>query len=125
MPPSVESAVLRSWFGSLESVERMAPQTTRMPPGTAVSAASMWPVQPLWIGDVAPIFPLLPIAVWSRSPSLCQATCSTPLLVRTRPTWSMLAPPEAVTWRQGAASAADGATSASTSARISLFTCGD
>ena len=85
-PPSVDSAVLRSWLGSLVSVERIAPQTTRMPPGTAVSAASMWPVQPLWIGEVAPTFPSRPIAVCSRSPSLCQATCSTPSLVRTRPT---------------------------------------
>ena len=85
-PPSVDSAVLRSWLGSLVSFDRIAPQTTRMPPGTAVSAGSMCPVQPLWIGDVAPIFPLRAIAVCRRSPSSCHATCRTPSLVRTMPT---------------------------------------
>jgi hypothetical protein len=56
-PPSGESAVLVSRWGSAESVLRKPPQKTRSPPGSTTSAALVKPVQPLWIGLVAPIRP--------------------------------------------------------------------
>ena len=56
-PPSTESAVFVSLCGSLVSVVRKPPQKARRPPGSTTSAAFVKPVQPLWIGVVAPILP--------------------------------------------------------------------
>ena len=53
-----DSAVLISRCGSLVSVVRKPPQNTRRPPGSTTSAGFVNPVQPLWIGFVAPIRPL-------------------------------------------------------------------
>ena len=68
----------------------------------------MNPVQPLWMGFVAPTLPLRAITVWSRSsvfgPVGCdQARWSTPSPVRASPTWSVLAPSGVVTRFHGAA----------------------
>src|SRR5215208_6522391 len=56
-PPSGDSAVFVSRCGSLESVLRKPPQNARRPPGSTASAALVIPVQPLWIGLVAPTPP--------------------------------------------------------------------
>ena len=70
----------------------------------------MNPVQPLWIGFVAPIRPLREITVCSRSSVLgpvrrCQARCRVPSPVRANATWSMLDPSGVVTRFHGAAAA--------------------
>ena len=116
-PPSVDSAVFVSFWGSLVSVVRKPPQKTRRPPGSTTTAAFVKPVQPLWIGVVAPIFPAGEMAVWSRSsvfgPVGCdQTTCSTPSAVRASPTWSVLAPSGVVTRFHGAALADEAAQAA-------------
>ncbi len=118
-PPSGDSAVFVSRCGSLESVVRKPPQKARRPPGSTTSAAFVKPVQPLWIGLVAPTLPRRQIAVWRRSsvfgPVGCdQARWSTPSPVRASPTWSVLAPSGVVIRFHGAA-LADGAAQAASS----------
>ena len=90
-PPSDESAVFVSRWGSLESVVRKPPQNARKPPGSTTSAVFVKPVQPVWIGFVAPILPARMITVWRRSSVFgrvwwCHATWSTPSPVRASPT---------------------------------------
>ena len=46
---------------------RKPPQNARRPPGSTTSAGFVKPVQPLWIGVVAPIAPPGEITVCSRS----------------------------------------------------------
>src|ERR1700742_3444960 len=109
-PPSEESAVFDSRCGSLESVLRNPPQNARRPPESTTSAVFVKPVQPLWIGLVAPTFPARVIAVWLRSSVFgpvgwCQATWSMPSAVRASPTWSVLDPSGVVTRFHGAAPA--------------------
>jgi hypothetical protein len=115
-PPSGESAVFVSRWGSAESVVRKPPQKARSPAGSTTSAALVKPVQPTWIGFVAPILPLRVMTVWLRSsvfgPVGCdQARWSTPSPVRASPTWSVLAPSGVVT-RFQAAALAEGAAQA-------------
>ena len=87
---------------------RNPPQNARRPPGATTSAVFVKPVQPVWIGLLAPILPARVITVWLRSSVFgpvgwCHATWSTPSPVRASPTWSVLEPSGVVSRFQGAA----------------------